>query len=115
MQESELHRPRDPVDLFQKATSTPYSLAEVSESLPRFAAETEVFFRFATREERADGLYIQFLPIRPVTYSIPEFVAKLPEFSPETAFLAVFQRGRRNYCPPTLFISKLVPIPKRVR
>jgi hypothetical protein len=114
MRASELG-PHDPVDLFLKTSSSAYSLAEVRESLPRFAPETEIFFRLATRDDRADGLYIQFLSERPVTYSLAEFAAKLPKFSPETAFLAVFQKGRKNYCAPTLFISQLVPIPKRVR
>lgn len=114
MQASEI-LPHAAVDLFEKANSPAYSLAEVRESLPRFAPETEVFFRLATRDDRTDGLYIQFLPIRPVVYSLAEFAGELPEFTPETAFLAVFSKGRRNYCAPTLYISQLVPIPRNMR
>jgi hypothetical protein len=107
--------PHAAVDRFEKAHSAPYSLAELRERLTEFAPETEVFFRVATRDDRTDGLYIQFLPVTPVVYPIAEFVAKLSGFTSETEFLAVFRRARRGYCAPYLYVSQLAPIPSRVR
>jgi hypothetical protein len=107
--------PHDNEDRFEKARSTPCSLTELREQLLGATPETEIFFRLATRDDRADALYIQFLPVPPVVYPIAKFVAQLPEFTPETEFLAVFQKARRGYSAPTLYISQLVSIPFGVR